>query len=90
MPSPEAKLKTDIRRLLEEEGAYWCNIAEGAFAKPGDPDIVACVRGRFVAIEAKSATGRQSVTQKQRQTQIEEAGGTYILARDLEAVRDLF
>ena len=90
MTTPEARLKADIRRYLESEGAYWCNIAEGAFAKPGDPDIVACVRGRFVAIEAKSAVGRQSAVQKERQAQIEEAGGTYILARDLEEVKDLF
>lgn len=84
--TPEAKLKKSIRDVLDSRGAFWSNIQGGAFSKPGDPDIVVCYRGRYVAIEAKAPRGRQSEIQKLRQEQIEGAGGVYILARTVEAV----
>jgi len=59
--------------------------------RKGHADILACARGRFVAIEVKSPTGRQSDAQSRFQSFVEAAGGRYLLARDvnstLEAVR---
>jgi len=37
--------------------------------------------GRFVALEIKSKTGRQSPEQKSFQEEVEKAGGWYLLAR---------
>lgn len=54
---------------------------------PGQADIFACMHGRFVAIEVKTATGRQSKAQQQWQQNVERAGGIYILARSVEDVR---
>lgn len=54
---------------------------------PGQPDIFACIRGRFVGIEAKTAVGRQSEKQKIWQRNLERAGGIYILARSVDDVR---
>lgn len=91
--TPEAELKKDIKSYLDSIGAYWCMIKGGAHSKPGDPDIVACFKGRFVGVEAKTYEGTQSTIQKLRQRQIEAAGGTYILARsvdDIRAVMDKF
>lgn len=89
VPTPESVLKRDIKDYLKSIGAYWSMVAGGAFAKTGDPDMIACWQGRYYAIEAKTPTGRQSQWQKIRQKQIEEAGGAYILARSVDDVREV-
>lgn len=45
------------------------------------PDIWCCLNGRFVVIEVKAGKDRQSDEQKQRQFEIERAGGVYLLIR---------
>jgi Holliday junction resolvase len=75
-----------MREWLSANGIYYANIAGGAFAKPGDPDIIADVDGHFLAIEAKTKTGRQSPQQKICQAKVEASGGVYIVARSLQDV----
>ncbi len=84
--TPEGKLKKDIKALLDKCGAFWSMIPGGAYAKIGDPDMVVCYLGCYIAIEAKTPEGVQSDWQKLRQKQIEEAGGMYLLARSVEDV----
>ena len=55
------------------------------FGTPGAPDIRATVAGLAVAIECKSATGRQSQDQRRWQAAHEAAGGVYLLCRDAVA-----
>lgn len=60
------------------------------FGRPGQPDIVGCYHGRYVAIEVKTKSGRQSPEQRRYQEIIETVGGVYILARSKdEAVEKL-
>lgn len=89
MTTPEAALKTKLREYLTARGAFWSTVQGGAFAKPGDPDIVVCYKGRYVAVEAKAPKGRQSSIQRIRQKQIEDAGGIYVLARTIEDVSEV-
>ncbi len=86
--TPESELKRDIKRLLEARGAFWSMVTGGPYSKPGDPDIIACYKGRYIGIEAKSAHGVQRPEQIIRQKQIEAAGGIYILAYSVKAVED--
>ena len=86
--TPEGKIKKEMRDWLSVHGIYYANVAGGAFSKPGDPDIIADVNGHFLAIEAKTKTGRQSEYQKVCQRQVEESGGMYIVARSVEDVID--
>lgn len=89
----ESVLKKAIKARLEEQGAYWCEIKGGAHSKPGDPDIVACVNGRFLAIEAKTPDGRLSESQALRARQILASEGLWVCARSVgdveEALRTL-
>ena len=87
--TPEGELKKAIKTLLDEQGAFWSMIPGGAYAKIGDPDMVVCYKGRYIAIEAKTPVGRQSNWQKLRQEQITAAGGLYILARSVEDVKEV-
>lgn len=85
--TPEGNLKKALKKLLTDCGAFWSMIPEGPYAKTGDPDMVACYKGHYIAIEAKTPTGVQSDWQKLRQEQIESAGGIYILARKVMDVK---
>lgn len=52
----------------------------------GFPDICGFFRNKIFFIEVKSETGTQSPEQKNFQNLCQEAGLTYILARDVETV----
>ena len=85
----ESEIKRKIKKYLDSVGAFWSAVTGGAYSKPGDPDLIACFRGRYIAIEAKTPRGVQSPIQKRRQREIMEAGGIYILARNTEDVEDV-
>ena len=91
MVQPEAEFKKTLKHYLDMRGAFWSVIQGGAGSKQGDPDMVICYRGRYIAIEAKTPVGRLSGWQKTRKVEIEKAGGIYIVARtisDLSACLD--
>jgi hypothetical protein len=52
--------------------------------KNGVADLLVCYRGQFIAVETKSARGKQSDDQKNFQAYVERSGGRYVLARSLE------
>ena len=63
-----------------------------SFGSLGSPDLIACIAGKYVAIEAKTLKGEQSRKQTEFQVALEAAGGIYILAHsalelDQEIVR---
>lgn len=83
----EADLKKKIKRLIEDRGGFWSAVKGGEYSKPGDPDIIACYRGYFIAIEGKSATGSPSEEQEDCKAWVLDAGGIHIYAYNLDVVR---
>lgn len=62
----------------------------GNFTKSGrrgSPDIVGVYKGKFIGIEVKTSTGKQSSDQKEAQTKIEESGGVYLLIRGVDELQ---
>lgn len=51
------------------------------FGMRGSADIIGLVQGRFVAIEVKTKTGKQSEHQREFQMRVEKSGGIYALVR---------
>lgn len=51
---------------------------------PGGADLIGILRGRFIALEVKTQTGRQSVEQQRFQSLVESKGGIYLLARSVD------
>ena len=86
MPTPEQTIKKEIKRYVESVGGFWSAVQGGPYSKPGDPDIICCIDGRFVGIEAKTPTGRLSPMQITRGQEIEKAGGIFIVARSVDDV----
>ena len=91
----EAQIQTAILaaigalpRVLAERSNTGCAVdARGRrvqFGVPGAPDIRVTAAGRSLAIEVKTATGRQSPEQRRWQAAFERAGGVYVLARDVQ------
>jgi hypothetical protein len=56
-----------------------------SFGFPGSPDIIGILGdGRFLGVECKSATGRQSEAQKEFERKATERGAVYIVARSVD------
>lgn len=89
MTTPEQRIKKDIKDALEARGAFWSAIKGGPHSKPGDPDMVACYKGHYIGIEAKTATGRLSEIQRLRAQQIRDAGGIWVEARSTAPVLEV-
>ena len=61
----------------------------GMYGTAGIPDIIACVRGRFIAFEVKTATGKATSLQKATLQKILASGGTAAVVRSVDEVRAL-
>ena len=60
----------------------------GVYGTAGIPDIIACVDGRFFAFEVKTASGKATPLQQATIRKILAAGGTALVARSVDEVRD--
>lgn len=49
----EKQVENKIKKWLEQNNHWYFKVHGGAFQKTGVPDIIACVKGKFVAIEVK-------------------------------------
>ena len=83
----------DITRAIMDylllKGAWVFKVHGHLGQKKGVPDILACLQGRFIAIEVKRPGGKLSEYQEREIAAIERAGGRTIVARDVSDVMDL-
>lgn len=87
--TPEKKVENQIKNYLDSIGAWYLKVHGNAFQPAGTPDILACVNGRFVAIEVKRPTGgRVTALQKAKLNLINNAGGIAFAANNVEVVRE--
>lgn len=56
-------------------------------ANPGGADLIGLWNGRFIAIEIKTETGRQSEDQRRFQELVTAKGGEYVILRSVEDAR---
>jgi hypothetical protein len=85
---PEVKVKKDIKALLTKHQAYQFTPVTGGFGASGIPDIVACIKGRFIGIEAKAGKGKPTALQEKNLSQIMNAGGIALLVNE-HGIKDL-
>lgn len=85
---PEVKVKKDIKALLVKYQAYQFTPVMGGFGSSGVPDIVACIKGRFIGIEAKAGKGKPTALQEKNLTQIMNSGGVAVLVNE-HGIKDL-
>lgn len=77
----EKQFENEIKKFLSELPKTWFyKNWSGPYSKSGIPDIIACVNGKFVAIEVKASNGKPSELQKRNIRLIQEGNGLgYIL-----------
>lgn len=83
----EQDIQRKIIKYLESVGAYVVKVV--ASNKSGTPDILACYRGIFLAVEVKRPETKTNVSELQEYNikKIKEAGGVAIVSWDLDAVK---
>lgn len=79
MTTPEKKVKDKVKKILGEHGAYYFMPATGGFGKSGVPDIVACLKGKFIGIECKANGGKPTALQEKNLSEIMNKGGLAVL-----------
>lgn len=77
--TPEAKVKKKVKVLLDKHGAYYFMPIGGPFATQGIPDIICCIKGKFIGIECKANGGRVTALQEKNLDNIEHNGGIAVL-----------
>ena len=83
---PEKQFENKIKALIKRTGGfcfkYWGGSASNGkvFTVRGLPDIMGCIRGRFIGIEVKAENGKPSDIQLERLQEIRDAGGIGIVA----------
>jgi hypothetical protein len=80
--TPEAKVKKKIRAVLDKCGAYYAMPVAGGYGSSGIPDFLICIKGRFIAVEAKAGTNKPTALQLSNMQRIRDAGGSAIVINE--------
>ena len=64
--TPEHKVKTKLKKILDEMGIWHFSPFQAGMGRAGIPDIIACYNGLFVAFECK-ANGNKPTALQQRE-----------------------
>jgi Holliday junction resolvase len=80
MATPEAKVKASVVKILKANDVYYFFPATGGYGRSGVPDIICCLRGRFVAIECKAGGNKPTELQLRELHKINKSGGiTFVI-----------
>ena len=81
----EKAVENKIKKWLEDKGYWYFKVHGSIFQPSGIPDILACINGKFVAIEVKRTKGGViSPLQKAQIEKIKENGGIAGVANSME------
>ena len=80
--TPEAKVKNNVKKVLDEFGAYHFSPATHGYGRSGVPDIIGCYRGWFFAVECKAGKGKTTALQERELRKIRESGGFAIVINE--------
>lgn len=82
MATPESKVKKQVKKILDDLGAYHFSPMMDGYGKSGVPDIIACYKGRFLAIECKSGKNTPTLLQLRNMENIKRNEGYAIVVNE--------
>lgn len=87
----ESNLQRKCQKIIRDYGGYVFKNNGNMYTEKGRPDLTACVKGKFVAIELKreGKLGEVSDAQKIVGQKIKDAGGIWIAVDDAYIVKVL-
>lgn len=80
--TPEKKVKDAVKKILDSHNAYYFSPVTGGFGTSGVPDIVACIKGKFIGIETKAGKGKPTALQEKNLMKIMGTGGIAVLVNE--------
>jgi Holliday junction resolvase len=80
--TPEGRVKAQIKKILDEMGAYHFSPATHGYGRSGVPDICGCLGGTFFGIEAKAGKGKTTALQERELAKIHVAGGIDLIVNE--------
>lgn len=91
MPTPESKVKAQIRKILDTTRSYYAMPIGTGYGNSGVPDFLICHKGQFIGIEAKAGKGTTTALQEKHLQDIRNAGGTAFVVNEhnLDQLREL-
>lgn len=89
--TPEKKVKEEIKLFLEDIGAWFFMTIPMGYGRKGIPDIIACYKGVFIAIEVKAPGKENTLTvwQDKELHAILDAGGYAFMVSDVTVFKKL-
>lgn len=73
--TPENKVKEKVVAILKYFGAYYFFPSTGGYGRSGVPDVIACYRGYFIAIEVKAGNNTPTALQQRELRRVAKARG---------------
>ncbi len=83
----EKQFQNKVISFLKVQNIYYVKVWGGGYQKAGIPDLLCCIKGKFVALELKTEKGTATVLQKYNLFKIQEAGGYARVLRPSEFER---
>jgi pantoate kinase len=80
--TPEAKTKKQIKKLLDEAGAYYVMPIGTGYGNSGVPDFLICHKGRFIGVEAKAGSNKPTALQESHLAKIRAAVGIALVINE--------
>lgn len=80
--TPEKRVKDACVEVLKTFGAYYFFPVMGGYGRSGIPDIIACYKGYFIAIECKAGFNKTTPLQDKELAAIATAGGITLVIRE--------
>ena len=80
--TPEAKVKKQIRAILDEYGAYYAMPIGSGYGNSGVPDFLVCYKGWFIGIEAKAGKGKTTALQDAHIQRIKDTRGIALVINE--------
>lgn len=80
--TPEKRVKDACVEVLKAFNAYYFFPVMGGYGRSGIPDIIACFRGQFIAIECKAGFNTTTQLQERELKAIATAGGVTLVIRE--------
>ncbi len=84
--TPEVKVKKQIKKLLDEAGAYYAMPIGTGYGNSGVPDFLVCCGGRFIAVEAKAGDNKPTALQESHLQKIRAKGGIALVVNESNLV----
>lgn len=80
--TPEAKVKKQVKKILDDLGAYHFSPMMDGYGKSGVPDIIACYKGKFIGIECKAGDNKPTLLQLRNIEDIKRNQGLAIVVNE--------